>query len=155
MLKFLNLDQIKTTIARFPVAVLLTLVLSALFYCLVHGSYEQETVLGHGIFATVLTFFLSVGVGLKWEETAIKKSTKLIFQVLSLVIGGLFFLRFTRSGEEQSAQLFALLLACVLGICFIAPFVVKRKKAENADINTPYSQYFLKFATVILFGFIL
>ncbi|MDR0860693.1 MAG: hypothetical protein LBO09_07115 [Candidatus Peribacteria bacterium] len=155
MLHFLKLDHIKTTIARFPVAVLLTLVLSVLFFCLVHSSSSRETQLMHGVFATVLTFFLSIGVGLKWEELAMKKGSTLIFQAITLVFGILFSLRFAWSGEEQSVQLFVLLLTCVLSICFIAPFVVERKKEEKADLNIPYSQYFLKFATVILFGFIL
>lgn len=150
-------------IGRFPVAAILTLVLSALSFCLVHWSSSQEVMLWNWLFATILTFFLSIAVGLKRETIEWGKEKKenknLIFQAISLVFLPLFYLRFEwKSWENPNFHVFWMLLICVLSIFFIAPYVVKLKKAEkleNGDLNEPYSQYILKLAGVIVFGFIL
>jgi hypothetical protein len=60
-----------------------------------------------------------------------------------------------RNNLEIIFPFFLLLLTFAIAFLFSAPYLLYKKRKNADDFNQPYSQYFLKVASVFLFGFVL
>jgi hypothetical protein len=158
LFRFENLKQI---FARFPLSVILILMISGTLVWLQNEpSHQHNLVLAFFsphleklVISLIWMFFLSVGVALAVENSKLALRKKYLFQIIPLVLGILFFSHMDGNFYDSSPTNSAFILISFVGafmFLFAAPYLTLPKIGNNI-----YYQYFQNLTQVFLFGFVL
>ncbi len=155
-----NIQSLKTNIFniinRFPLLVILIIVLNALFFIYLHWDLNQnvsENIL-RSIFSVIITFFLSLWVYLASENISLSGINKNLFQLITLWFWVLFFMWFKNDLNNFDNIIFFLLtLAWIISFLFFSPYI--NKLFGKKDIQNAYYNYFYKISVVFLISTIL
>jgi len=142
LFNFLKLwEQLKTTARRFPLAMVITLLVTVILISVVHSTSNNADVFVRIIWALMITFFLSVWVTIHSENIKnISQIKKHALQGLCIIFGGLFFWQFNGNLDIFENGLFFLLsLTGVLGYIFSAPYLQKKVFHPEIYYNYLYS----------------
>ncbi len=149
-------DNIISIMHRFTTSFLLVYITSILFFVLLNwdfSSYIENNII-KAIFASIITFFLSIWVYLASENFLKSYIKKQLLQIPVIIFGILFFFWFKSSFDNiENIVFFILSLSGIISFLFFAPYIKNIKdKTLNQDI---YFSYFYKLSTVFLVSFIL
>ena len=142
LFNFLKLwEQLRTTARRFPLAIIITLLVTVILISVVHSTSNNADVLVQIIWALMITFFLSVWVTIHSENIKnISQRKKHALQGLCVIFGGLFFWQFNGDLDIfENALFFLLSLIGVLGYIFSAPYLQKKIFHPEVYYNYLYS----------------
>ncbi|MDD2907999.1 MAG: DUF4153 domain-containing protein [Candidatus Gracilibacteria bacterium] len=164
ILSFINLENLKNNIknisVRFPVSVLLVIIVTTLFILTVHIDFLEltKTNIYRVIFSLIVTFFFSVSVYISTESLNLENLKKNAFQIIPILFGIFFYISFkTTIDDFENTVFFILSLSGILSYLFFAPYI-KKIIDKNIEQNTYYT-YFYKisvvFLTAIILGFVL
>lgn len=156
LFRFENLKQhISRILKRFPVWVLLIVVITVLFFVLTRwdlSSLTEETVL-KVIFSLILTFFLSIWVSFIWETHKCKINS-LLLQVFPFLFWILFYLSFSSNFDNfDNILYFILTWVWIIWFLYISPFL--KKVLTHEEISKEYYSYFYNISVVFLISTIL
>ena len=152
-----NLGNLKQMMRRFPLPVVLVVVITLIFF-LLNNRYDRNSgpiadVLSRSLLPLIVVFFFSIGVSFAVEGTGFSRRKKWLFQLIPLVFG--VFLYFLLEGglddlRYSEGMSVVISFVGVLAFLFFAPYVTTPKVK-----NSLYYQYFYTLVQVFLFGFIL
>ncbi len=148
--------NLQMVLRRFPVSFILIILLTALFYTLLHWDYNslQESHLLRGIFTSIVTFFFSLWVYLTTESRNIRGIKKQLIQFIPIVFGIFLFIAIGVDIDSFEAMVF--LFLAFFGIffyLFCAPYL--KSIFSNTTKQTVFYTYFYNMSVVFLMSFIL
>ena len=155
----LRLENIKNNLVhtskRFPVAVCISLIISLLFFYVIHFAQSDDpTILVRIILSLIVTFFLSVSVTIYGESESLESKKKTLFQLFPLAFGWFFFLSFSPNLDNiENIVFFLLSLWGILGFLFFAPYT--KKLLKNKGKKSIYYSYFYRIAIVFFKAIVL
>lgn len=141
---------------RFPISVLLILVLATLFFVNLHWDFWQDVEFDifRAIFSVIVTFFLSLWIYFTFEDSNFSKLGKNLYQVFVLLFWILFFYQFSGNIDNiDNIVYFILTLVWIISYLFIAPYVKILFNEKNKQ--EVYYSYFYKISVVFLTSYIL
>ena len=148
-------NNIKDIIIRFPLWVLLILMVSLLFFIVSNFKINDinELRILKIIYSLIITFFLSLWVYISAENNNF--SNKNIFQLFPIVFWILFYFSFSNNLDDNFENIifFILTLSWIISYLFFAPYVKNILKKDTKQ--STYYSYFYKISTLFLISFIL
>jgi hypothetical protein len=147
--------KIKDTISRFPLASIIIVLVSILFFTELHynDSFIEEinNNIIIAILSLIITFFFSIWVYLTAESKNFKKQKTNLLQIVPILLGIWFFFTFDSNIDNfENITFFLLTLTWILSYIFFSPYL----KISEIKKSIFYS-YLYKIATLFLISFIL
>lgn len=157
---FINLENLKNNIRdiilRFPLWVLIIIIITTLFIVNIHVTFTQlvQNDIYKYIISLIVTFFLSISVYISTENSNITNSKRKLFQIIPILFWIFFYFSFEKTiGNIENIIFIILSLVWIISYLFFAPYI---KKLINKDIEqTIYYTYFYKISVVFLTSIIL
>ncbi|MCP4522664.1 MAG: DUF4153 domain-containing protein [Candidatus Gracilibacteria bacterium] len=149
------IQEIKNTFYRFPLAVIITLILAGLSFYLNHFEVhdDREIIIGKIILTGIITFFLSIGTSLL-SENFHKKIFSVFTQIGVIIFGILFYFGFTLYiDNEENIIYFFLTGIGIISFIFTALYV--KDFIQNKLDRKVYYNYFISISLVFFFSSII
>ncbi len=154
----------KEIIARFPVTILIILMIAGLFFTELHyhndiSDFYNDRILV-AIFSLIMTFVFSIGVYLSSENSNYSKLKKNLFQLIPLGFWIIFYNIFSLDPDDFENFLFFLLsFAWIIAFLFFAPYSKKLFIFWKSDTlwnlkQSVFYTYFYNISTTVLISFI-
>lgn len=158
MLNFAKLfSEVKQVFLRFPVAVFAILLVSWIFFSLIHWDFTnlQEQNMIRGVTSGITLFFFSIWLYIFWESRNFSPLKKQLYQLIAIIYSSLYFVFFhtTWINDIEEIIFFNLSLAGIIGFLFFAPYVeniIKKNWKQSV-----YYTYFYNISVIFLLWFIL
>lgn len=148
-------DNIVNIIKRFPLLIIILIVISSLFFYNLHSelNFIEENNIFRYILSLIITFFLSLWVYLTTENCD-KKINKHLLQLFPIWFWILFYLTFKINSQSiDNVIYFILTLTWIIWYFYISPFI--KKILSNTSLDEIYYSYFYNISVIILISFIL
>ncbi len=157
MLSFQKLScELKKVLYRFPVASISVIIISILFFNLLHGNFSQilEENFMRGIFSAVTLFFFSIWFTLYWESTQASKTKCIALQIWALIYSSLYFVFFQQTwiNDIEEIVFFFLSLTGIIWMLYFAPYI--KNILQSNGKQSVYYTYFYSLSVVFLLSFI-
>lgn len=148
-------NKVKMIITRFPLACIISVLITMLFFTLIAWDFINETSekIGKVILSGIATFFFSVWVTIYIESIQNKKWSALISHIWSFIFWFLFYIFLSADiSSTQTVTFFILTLFGVVSFLFSAPYIKFFYKWSFKE--TSYYIYFYKISSIIFMSFI-
>jgi len=154
-----NLKQnLKNTIFRFPVVIIIILLTASLFFVQLHyhdniSDYYNIRIL-IAILSLIMTFIFSISVYLSTENSNKTKLQRNLFQIIPIVFWIFFYNIFSLNPNDfENFLFFGLSFTWIIAYLFFAPYLKNLINKSNIKQSVYYS-YFFNISTTILISFI-
>lgn len=142
-------SQLSEVIRRFPLPLIISTLVTLLFFILIHGDIGNETekLIGKLIMTGVVTFFLATWLSLFGESVKKRDNISYFWQIWALVFGWVFYYFLSNDFESfETIVFFMLTLFGIVSFLFIAPYTRHLKLLEHKPES--YYVYFYRIAVV-------
>jgi len=148
-------NKLKQTVIRFPLACLISLWVTMLFYSLVWWVFMQETseIIWKYILTWIVTFFLSVWLTLYVESVSWNRNYIIISYIISIIFWcAFYFFLSTNFSDIETLIYFILTLFWVVSLLFSGPYL--RYLSSWKYKESSYYLYFYRISTVLFMSMI-
>ncbi len=152
--KFLNTisSNLKTTIVRFPVAILFLAFISVIIFIEIEGTFSvSDDLLGRLAFTSIFAFFLAVTIQFRLERYESSAKYAFIYNVLNVVLAVIYF--FFMTTEEFSQFMFIHLF--VISFALFASYLYLPSAKNSVNFGNVALSHFKAAFTAILYGVVL
>lgn len=149
-------ENIVNILSRFPVAVVIVLIVNILFYTILHGDFSNivENNLMKYIISLIITFFFSVWVYINSENLWFNNIKRNLLQIIPILFWVVLFLWFSTDLNDFENFVFAILCsAWIISYLFFAPY--SKWIIQNKIKQPVYYTYFYKISVIFLISTIL
>jgi len=147
-------ENFKNTINRFPISIWITVVITIIFFILLH-SESQNQIWWERLIKTnislIMAFVLSIWIYLAWENTNLSKLKQNSFQILTLIFAWIFYYNFSSNIDDFKNFLnFFLNFSWILAFLFFAFYINNLIKKQIPKTNIFYSYFYNISVTIFI-----
>jgi len=155
ILKIFSIEKIKNTTKRFPISVMLIILLTILSFLSLHypNSFDEiyKTKILIAILSLIITIILSIWIYLSLENSNFSKLQKNTLQLIPIIFWIIFYNIFSLDPNDfENFLFFSLSLIWIIAYLFFAFYLKNLLKVENNN----FFSYFYKLSISILVSFL-